>query len=223
MGYQGVQFAGFFETPAKQLKQVMDDSGVISAGSHTRYDMLLDEHLMQSLEYNHTIGNELIICPSLPEEFKGSVDAFKRAADSLNEIGRKCNDQGFTFGYHNHDFEFSDLGSGKRGFEILYENTDPNFMKMELDCYWALHAGFDPLEIIKQNRNRCVSLHIKDMKRVEGKKVSTEVGQGELDIQALLKEGRECGVDWFTIEQEDFDKDTLESAYINLTNIKELI
>ena len=56
---------------------------------------------------------------------------------------------------------------GKTGFDILFENTDENHLKMELDCYWAAYTGNDPLEIIEKYATRCVSLHIKDMK-VEG-------------------------------------------------------
>lgn len=221
MGYDGVQFAGFFDTPAEKVKQVMGEAGVVAAGSHMGYDTLLGEELDRTLAYNQVIGNGLIICPALPGNLQGSVDAYKRAAESLNMIGERCEQQGFTFGYHNHHFEFADLGDGQRGFDILFENTDPAFVKMELDCYWASHAGFDPEEIIRKYKDRCVSMHIKDMKRVGEKKVTTEIGDGELDIKGLLNIGDQHSVRWFTVEQEDFDQDTLESAAVNLTNLKE--
>jgi len=222
MGYEGVQFAGFFGTPASELKSVMDQSGIASAGSHMGYEKLLGDQLEETLVYNREIDNDLIICPSLPEELKGSVDAFKKAAESLNEIGKKCHNQGFTFGYHNHNFEFEDLG-GVRGFDILFENTDPELVKMELDCYWVTHGGYDPRQIIENYHNRCVSLHIKDMKRVNGEKTSTEVGNGELDIKELLQIGEQNEVKWFTVEQEDYERDSLESAQINVQNMKKLI
>ncbi|HET7579473.1 MAG TPA: sugar phosphate isomerase/epimerase [Bacillales bacterium] len=222
LSYDGVQFAGFFGTPARELKNVMDAAGVVSAGSHMGYETLLGDELEKTLSYNREIDNDLIICPSLPEELKDSADGFKKAAESLNVIGDKCKKQGFTFAYHNHNFEFRDLG-GQRGFDILFENTDPELVKMELDCYWATHGGYDAREIIEQHKGRCVSLHIKDMKRVNGEKVSTEVGNGELDIQGLLQVGNQYEVRWFTVEQEDYERDSLESASINVQNLKELI
>lgn len=223
MGYEGVQFAGFFGTPANKLKKVMDESGVRNAGSHMQYITLLGEELKETLEYNHVIGNDLIICPALPTELRESVDSYKKAADTLNEVGRKCVEQGFRFAYHNHNFEFYDLGDGQRGFDILFDNTDINHMKMELDCYWATHGGFDPVEIIKNNKDRVVSLHIKDMARVNGEKRTIEIGEGELDFPELLRVGEDYGVEWFTVEQEHFDRDTLESSRINVKNLKEIM
>ncbi|MDC3415993.1 sugar phosphate isomerase/epimerase family protein [Aquibacillus salsiterrae] len=222
MGYDAVQFAGFFNTDAKTVRSVMDESGVIPAGSHTPFDQLKDDQLSGTLEYNETIGNRLVICPSLPKELQGSTDGFKRAAAALNEIGRKCKEQGFTFGYHNHHFEFADLGDGKHGFSILFEETDPAYVKMELDCYWALHAGYDPVKIIDEHTSRCVSLHLKDMKREDGNKVTTEIGEGELDLTTILERARNLSIPWLTVEQEDFDKDTLESARLNIVNLQKL-
>lgn len=222
MGYDGVQFAGFFNTSSEELKKTMDEVGLVSAGSHMGLDTLLGDELEKTLTYNREIGNDLIICPSLPGEFQQSADTYKKAAEQLNAIGETCKKHGFTFGYHNHNFEFKDLG-GQRGFDVLFENTDPDLVKVELDCYWVTHGGDDPRKIIETYKERVVSLHIKDMKHVDGEKVSTEVGNGELDIEGLLQVGDRYGVRWFTVEQEDFDKDSLESAAINVRHLKQLV
>src|SRR5699024_8868098 len=124
MGYEAVQFAGFFDTPAEELKQVMDEANLVAAGSHMPFDTLTGDQLEASLEYNRAIGNDLIICPMLPEELRADEGAYYRAAEELNDIGRKCKEAGFTFAYHNHDMEFHDLGNGKRGFDIIFEETD---------------------------------------------------------------------------------------------------
>lgn len=76
---------------------------------------------------------------------------------------------GFTFGYHNHDFEFETF-ENQTGFDLLFEQTDPDLVKVELDCYWASYAEHDPLKILEKYQDRVVSLHIKDMKIVDGKK-----------------------------------------------------
>ncbi|WP_163538024.1 sugar phosphate isomerase/epimerase [Gracilibacillus sp. YIM 98692] len=223
MGYEAVQFAGFFDTPAEELKQVMDESGLVAAGSHMPFDTLTGEQLDASLAYNRTIGNDLIICPILPEEYRQDEAGYYRAAQELNEIGRKCKEAGFTFAYHNHNMEFFDLGNGKRGFDILFEETDAEYVKMELDCYWVTHGGYDPLQTIRAYDDLVVSLHIKDMLEHDGEKRSIEIGKGSLDIKTLWETGESVGVDWYVIEQEHFDGDPLDSAKVNVENLKEVI
>ncbi|WP_066192138.1 MULTISPECIES: sugar phosphate isomerase/epimerase family protein [Gracilibacillus] len=223
MGYEAVQFAGFFDTPAEKLKQVMDEAELVAAGSHMPFDSLTGDQLEDSLAYNRTIGNDLIICPMLPEEYRKDEGAYYRAAEELNEIGRKCKEAGFTFAYHNHDMEFFDLGNGKRGFDIIFEETDHEYVKMELDCYWATHAGVDPLQTIKAYDDIAVSLHIKDMTVENGEKRSIEIGRGSLDIKTLWETGEAVGVEWYVIEQEKFDGDPLDSAQENVVKLKELI
>jgi sugar phosphate isomerase/epimerase len=222
MGYEGIQFAGFFNTPAVELKKVMNEKGINAAGSHMGLDTLKGENLQETLQYNHEIGNDLIICPFLPEEIRKTSDDYKRVAELLNEIGQTCKEHGFTFAYHNHAFEFDVLGD-ERGFDILFQNTDPELVKMELDCYWVTYAGQDPREIIQKHAERVVSLHIKDMKQVNGEKRSIEIGSGELDITGLLEVGNQYGTRWFVVEQEHFDGDPMESSKVNVQNLQSLV
>ncbi|PLS01076.1 sugar phosphate isomerase/epimerase family protein [Neobacillus cucumis] len=219
MGYDGIQFAGFFNTPAEELKKVLDEKGITAAGSHMGLDTLRGENLKQTLEYNQKIGNGLIICPYLPEEIRKTSDDYKKIAEVLNEVGRTCRENGFTFAYHNHNFEFEAF-DGETGFNILFENTDPQFVKVELDCYWVTYAGLSPTDIIEKYGDRVVSLHIKDMKMVDGVKRSIEIGSGELDINGLLNTGDQFGVNWYIVEQEQFDGDPMESSLINIENLK---
>ncbi|KAB8128262.1 sugar phosphate isomerase/epimerase [Gracilibacillus oryzae] len=223
MGYEAVQFAGFFDTPANELKQVMDEAGLVAAGSHMPFETLIGDQLEASLEYNRTIGNDLIICPILPQEYLKDEAAYYRAAEELNEIGRRCKEAGFTFAYHNHNMEFFDLGNGKRGFDIIFEETDKENVKVELDCYWATHADNEPIQVIQAYDDQVVSLHIKDMTIENGEKRSIEIGKGTLDISSLWQAGEKAGVNWYVIEQEKFDGDPLDSARVNVEELKELI
>ncbi|SER48767.1 Sugar phosphate isomerase/epimerase [Gracilibacillus ureilyticus] len=223
MGYEAVQFAGFFDTPADELKKVMDEAGLVAAGSHMPFETLIGDQLEDSLEYNRKIGNNLIICPILPEDYRADEGAYYRAAEELNEIGRKCKEAGFTFAYHNHNMEFFDLGNGKRGFDIIFEETDNENVKVELDCYWATHADNDPLKVIQSYDDQIVSLHIKDMTIENGEKRSIEIGKGTLDIGSLWQAGERAGVKWYVIEQEKFDGDPLDSARVNVEKLKAVI
>lgn len=220
MGYDGIQFAGFFDTPAKELKKVLDEKGIVAAGSHVAIDQLKGDKLKETLEYNREIGNNLLICPWLPVELRKTGDDYKKVAEELNEIGKICKEEGFTFAYHNHDFEFNTFENGT-GFDILFGNSDPDYVKVELDCYWATYADLDPQAIIEKYGDRVVSLHIKDMKEENGEKRSIEIGSGVLDIASLFKVGNQFGVEWFVVEQEKFDGDPMESSKINIDKIKQ--
>ncbi|WP_430790698.1 sugar phosphate isomerase/epimerase family protein [Virgibacillus flavescens] len=222
IGYDAVQFAGFFETPASQVKQVLDEKQLRVAGSHTAIDVLHGDKLKETIAYNQEIDNKLIICPYLPENKRDSEDSYKRTAEELNRIGQVCQEHGMTFGYHNHDFEFDALNE-TTGFDLIFENTDPEFVKIELDCFWAIYAGHNPGKIIEKYENRVVSLHIKDMVEVEGKRRSTEIGFGKLNMKEFLKVAKSSFVDWLVVEQEDFDQDPMESAKINRDNLHALL
>ncbi|WP_077623220.1 sugar phosphate isomerase/epimerase family protein [Sediminibacillus massiliensis] len=218
-GYDSLQFAGFFETPAEELRAVLEEEKVKVAGVHTGLHQLQGSELEQTLQFNETIGNDLLICPVLPKQMRGTGDDYKQTAERLNEVGEECRKAGFTFGYHNHNWEFEQYG-GKTGFDLLFENTDPELVKMELDCYWASYAGHDPAEIMEKYKNRCISLHLKDMKMESGNKTSTEIGTGILDLNQFIETGKRNGVGWFIIEQEDYDRNPMDVAKDNLENLK---
>ncbi|WP_318615695.1 sugar phosphate isomerase/epimerase [Sporosarcina sp. YIM B06819] len=220
-GYEGVQFAGFFGHSATEVKEKMDTVGIQAAGAHVQIEELQND-LDGLLDYHDTIGNRLLICPYLPENMRTTADDYKRTAELFSQVGETVAAAGFSFGYHNHAFEFEQF-DGKSGFELLFDNTDPKHVKMELDCFWAAYAGLDPATIIKNYADRCVSLHIKDLKRVDEKPVSTELGTGTLDIAQLITAGRTHHVDWFVVEQEDFTGDPVESAAQNAKELKRIM
>ena len=221
MGYKGVQFAGFFDHTAEAVKAKMDEVGIKATGAHVRIEQL-ENHFEETLRYHETIGNKLIIIPALPESMRTTEEDYKRTAEQMNEIGRKAHAAGFTLAYHNHDFEF-DVFDGKTGFDILFENTDVDHLKMELDCFWASYTGNDPLEIIEKYAGRVVSLHIKDMKVVDNTPISTELGTGTLPLVEYIKKGEAHNVKWFIVEQEDFTGNPVESAAQNVKTISTIL
>ena len=218
-GYDSIQFAGFFQTPAERLKAVLKEEKVKVAGAHVGLQQLEADQLEQTLQYHEKIGNNLLICPVLPAAMRQSGDDYKKTAGLLNQAGERCKEAGFTFGYHNHNWEFNKY-DGKTGLDLLFENTDPELVKIELDCFWAEFAGYDPVAIIEKYGSRCVSLHLKDMKVEDGEKKSTEIGSGVLDLQHYVETGKKHNVKWFLIEQEDYDRNPMDVAQDNLKNLR---
>ena len=185
-------------------------------------ESLQGESPKRTIEYHQEIGNDFIVFPSLPdEELINSADDYKRIAEQFNKLGGECKHNGVIFCYHNLAFEFKQF-NGKTGFEILFEHTDPVLVKMQLDCFWIMYGGYNPIEVIEKYGERVVSMHIKDMKRVDGKKRSIEFGLGELDISRLMQVGDKYGVKWFIAEQEQFDGDPLDSAKFNIDRLTEI-
>ncbi|MCR2820924.1 sugar phosphate isomerase/epimerase family protein [Lederbergia panacisoli] len=222
MGYDAIQFAGYFNTPAHELKSVLDEKGITVAGSHIMFDAFKGVQLIETFKYNREIGNDLLIIPAIAPQYRDSEDAWKRTAEEFNKIGQACKEEGFTFAYHNHSFEFEKFGDST-GFDLLFGNSDPDLVKIELDCYWATFADLDPLNIINNYGDRVVSLHLKDMTVENGEKRSIEIGSGSLDIESLLNVGTKNNVRWFIIEQEKFDGDPMESSKVNIENLKKLM
>lgn len=221
IGYDGVEFAGFFDTPASELKKVLDDSGIVPCGSHTGIDVL-KEDLNKVLDYNLEIKNPYIICPGLPEHMRDSYDAYMRTADEFNEIGQRCKDQGIQFGYHNHDIEFEEF-KGQRGLDILLSNTDTDLVHMELDTFWVEYTGLKSVDFMKKYPKQHSSfIHIKDMKDWDNK-INTEIGSGVMDFIEITNLAKKLGTKWYIVEQEEFDIPQLESIEKSLNYLRNIL
>ena len=89
-----------------------------------------------------TLGNRNVIIPYLGNEYR-TLDGYKKAAASMNKIAADCQKRGMELAYHNHSFEFQTF-EGKKGYDILWDNTEPHLVKAEVDVYWVKHGGEDP-------------------------------------------------------------------------------
>lgn len=222
MGYDSVQFAGLFGIPAKEVKKVLDSTGLTVAGAHIPLDRFSGEAFKRQMEEQLLLENDLMIMPYLTEEQRKSVDDYKRVVETLNEAGFRSKEYGIRVAYHNHDFEFYEL-DGKLPFDVIYRETDPELVKMELDTYWAKYAGFEPAELLNTYKYRCVSLHLKDMTKKDDQKVSTIAGSGILDIKEFLNLADENKVDYCVIEQEYFEGNPLTEVENGVQNVKALL
>ncbi|MGC8834651.1 MAG: sugar phosphate isomerase/epimerase family protein, partial [Armatimonadota bacterium] len=109
MGYEGVEFAGYYGHSAQDLRKMLDDNGLRVAGTHIGLDTLLGDEFEKTVEFNQILGNKFLIVPGLPPERTSSADAWKRTAEIFNEIAEKLKPLGMYTGYHNHAMEFKPL------------------------------------------------------------------------------------------------------------------
>jgi sugar phosphate isomerase/epimerase len=220
MGYDGVEFAGYFGTPAKDLKKALNGFGLKAAGSHVGIDDLKHD-LNQAIEYSLEIASPYIICPGIPEEMRSSEDDYLRTADLFNKVGQRCKESGIQFGYHNHDFEFLQF-AGEYGLDLLVQNTEPELLFVELDTYWVEFSGLRSIDFIEKYKERCRILHIKDMKSLADKR-NTEIGAGIMDFKAIIAAAQKQGVQWYTVEQEEFEIDQLRSIEESIKYLRTII
>lgn len=218
IGYSGVEFAGYGGMPSSELKALLQELGLKVCGSHVSLEELTN-NIDSVIEYNLEIGNPYIICPFALYNDKAD---YEKMAEILNTIAIKCSAKGILFGYHNHGHEFQKF-KGEYGLDIIYKETDAKLVKAEIDTYWVKHAGLDPAEYIKKHAGRCDLIHIKDMEIIDGEKRSTEIGNGIMDIKTIIVEAEKQGAKWLIVEQEFFNKPSLESVEIGYKNLKKLV
>jgi sugar phosphate isomerase/epimerase len=132
-----------------------------------------------------------------------------RAIKAFNEGGKVLKENGITFKYHVHGYEFQPYGSGTL-FDYLVENTNPDYVKLQMDVMWTHFGGGDPVALLKKYDNRWVSLHLKDFRKgapkdmtgLTGHENDVPLGMGELDIPGILREANKIGIKHMFIEDE---------------------
>ncbi|MGE6203894.1 sugar phosphate isomerase/epimerase family protein [Guptibacillus hwajinpoensis] len=213
IGYQGVEFAGYYDMSAKDLKKVMDDLGLMAASSHIPLDTL-KEDLSSVIAYQHEIGSTKLVCPFLAPEMR-TEEGYSELIRSLNDIGRECSKEGITLCYHNHDFELERLSNGKTALETILDETNPEWVKAEFDIYWLTRAGENPVEWMKRYQDRTPLVHLKDM-TTDGEQFFAELGTGGVDLNGVLNQGEASNVDWWIVEQDKCKRSPLESIEMSM-------
>ena len=216
LGYEGVEFAGYGDMKAGELKKHLDRLGLKAVGSHTALQMLRD-NLEAVVEYNLIIENSYIVVPYA--EYSGKED-FLKMAEELNEIAAFLEDKGLNLCYHNHAHEFETF-DGEYGLDLIYNNVAPDLLKVELDTYWVKKAGLDPVVYMEKYNGRTPMVHLKDMEAETGD--FAEVGEGIIDIKAIINKAVNIGAEWLIVEQDKCKRPAIESIEISINNLKELI
>lgn len=212
LGYQDLEIYGYdvdkgtyYGYKASDFKTILDDLGLSASSGHYGFSDYFDksedqlkQYVDQCIEGSHALGKSYITWPWLAPEQR-TIEKFKLLTDKLNRIGEQVNDSGLGFAYHNHGFEFIDH-NGKNGYDIILSETDPNFVKLQLDLYWVKHSSkLSPKELIAKQPNRFVMWHIKDMDKVS--RDYSELGNGSIDYKTMLANIDQSGLQFYYLEQ----------------------
>jgi sugar phosphate isomerase/epimerase len=197
----------FWGMTAAEFKKYMDDLGMKIISSHCNIDKDFERKAADAA----SIGMKYLICP-----YKGprkSIDDFKKIAEDFNAKGDICKKNGIRFAYHNHDYSFVTI-DGQIPQDVMLANTNPDTVDFEMDIYWVVTAGADPVAYAERYKNRFRLCHVKDrIKNTTEKDASCTLGTGSIDYPPMLKKLKANGVEYFIVEQERYDNTTeLDSA-----------
>lgn len=217
MGYNSVEFAGTGDLSAAECKALLKELNLKAVGPHSAIHLLADD-LDAQLDYFSELGAPYITCPFLPDSYRVE-STFSETVALFNRIGQACKARGMQYCYHNHAFEFENMIGDKTLFDAIYDETDPELVKGEIDVYWVHFAGRDPAEIIAARSGRFPLIHLKDMTAGD-EPTFAEVGEGIIDMPAIFKASEANGATWYVVEQDRCQRPSLESAQISLNNLK---
>jgi len=216
MGYEGVEFAGYYGRTAEELRELLDRFGLRCAGTHTRIDTLSPENLAETIRFNKVLGNKFLIVPSLPAVHSNSRQAWLDAAAQFNDIADRVAPQGMEVGYHNHFVEFQPL-EGELPMDTFFGNTR-NDVVMQLDLGNAMHGGGRPIDFLVKYPGRSRTIHLKEYSSGYDKAL---IGEGEVDWQEVFRLCEEQGVtEWYIVEQENYALPPLECVDRCLQNLR---
>jgi sugar phosphate isomerase/epimerase len=204
LGYTGTPFEKFNHLTGFELRKIIEDAGLKCESSH--YNMgELRTHLDNRIEWSQQMGITQIIASSFWLPQNASVDDYRRAADELNEIGRKTKAAGIQAGFHNHHMEFE-----KRGDELIYDalldQLDPDLVKMQFQVA-VINIGYKAADYFRKHPGRFISAHLADWSPVQNKNVA--IGQGVIDWDDFFRAAKEGGVKNFFVEM---DPDTFKES-----------
>jgi sugar phosphate isomerase/epimerase len=223
MGYKYVEHANyvnrkFYGWEAKEFKKRLDDLGIKMPSGHTvmgkaHWDTAKNDFTdlwKYTVEDAAVMGQELVISPSIDMGIRKDKNLLLKYMEIFNKSGELCQKSGMRFGYHNHDFEFSEKLDGELLYDIMLNNTDPTLVAQQLDIGNMINGGGVPADVMKKFPGRVVSMHVKDevpAKTGNEHFESTVLGKGsgQIDVKALVKLGdKEGGTKHFIIEQESY-------------------
>lgn len=229
-GYKEVETYGlsneqqFFGLSVKEFSDLLKANKLVTPSGHYMPAAMLFENgngddVKKLCEVGNVLGQQYIVIPYLEEERRKAIDQYKALAERINKAGEICKNAGLQLAYHNHDFEFIQM-DGQTGYDILMNSTDKELVKLELDLYWVVRAGLDPLEIFKKQPGRFPMVHIKDMDKTDNTK-NTEIGNGSIDFKKILESTQLAGIKHFYLEQENnYLPDTIGSIQKSYTYIR---
>ncbi len=214
IGFKGVEFAGYHGRTAKELRQMLDDHGLVACGTHTPFETIHPGQLKATVEFNRTIGNHFLIVPWM-DEAKSKQEWMERA-QLFNETAEKLKPEGMSVGYHAHSHDFKEI-EGTTAWDLFFGNTHKDVI-MQLDTSNCLEGGVDPVAVLNKYPGRVKTIHIK----ASGGGPDSVIGEDKVNWKAVFEfcESK-GGTQWYVLEHET-SKDPLDAVTRSYAALKRL-
>jgi sugar phosphate isomerase/epimerase len=213
-GSLGLRASGFFGLSPQDVKAILDRNGLSAPAMHVDVGTLRTR-LSEAADAAHVLKMQYVGISSIPADERRTLDGYKRVADEFNEIGARANRLGVRFSYHNHGYGLTEL-EGQIPLRVVLDRTDPNLVAMEMDLFWTVAGGGDPVELLDTYRGRYRLMHVKDMKKpvrftgdggdpsqwMELFPYMADAGSGVVDLSRILSHAKRSGVEHFLVEQD---------------------
>ena len=226
-GLTEVEAAGSPSVPIDDYAKLLKDRGLVAIGAHFSYELLTTD-LAGAIHNAKVLGIKHATVPWIPHSDKDGLTTAQahQAATDFNKWGAAFKAEGIAFSYHPHGYEFKpypDEG-GASGFDIIVNETKSELVGFEMDVFWAVHAGQDPVKLLQKLGKRWVLMHVKDMRKgaitglFSGHAAPIDnvaVGDGQIDWKAVLAAAQKAGVQHYFIEDETTTPLTCIPASLN--------
>lgn len=220
LGFTDVETASFYGRSPAEFRRILDEAGLTCSSYITGYDRLNADLAAVAAEAK-ALGAKYVLTAGIPRKGELTEAQARQAAADFNRWGETLLAQGLKFGYHPHGFEFVKTANGNL-FDLLLAQTDPRWVTFELDVFWMVHGGGDPVRYLNKHGSRFELMHLKDMAKgtptglTTGKapdEASVALGTGMIPWPAVLKAAKKAGVKYYYIE----DESPLASTQIPVT------
>jgi len=196
-GYESSGFGPLMSMKAKEMKKIVEDSGLILQSTHYGFGELRD-NLSERMDFALESGQKQMICSSFWHPKEAKMSDWMKSVDELNEIGAKTKKEGIQMGFHNHHMEFEKL-DGKLIYDALLEHFDPDLVKMQFQVA-VVSIGYKAVDYFNKYPGRFISAHLADWSSVANK--SVPIGQGIVDWKELFAAADKCGVKNYFVEMD---------------------
>ncbi len=216
IGYQEVEFAGYFDRPPAKVKTILQRHGLRAPAAHVTIDVIRRDWA-RTLDAANAIGHRYIVVPWLPEQDRRTLDDYKRVANEFNRLGAEAKRSGIRLAYHNHDSEFVPV-DGRLPYDILLAGTLPDLVAFELDLMWIVKGRRDPLAYFRRYPGRFEMVHVKDSTGAPVHR-QVDVGAGTIDFRSILEQREQAGIRHAYVEH-DNPVDPLAFAEVSYRHLK---
>jgi sugar phosphate isomerase/epimerase len=218
IGYEAVQLSAVGamngaapEVDAARARKMLDDCGLRCIATHCSWSDLRDRTDAE-IELHRMLGCDFTAIGGIPPEYgEQGANGFRRFVEDAGPVIAALRAAGIRFGYHNHAFEFMRAGAGRETlYDLLVDAGNPDLL-LELDVYWADHAGVNPVRLFERCPGRMPVIHLKDKEiSPEGRPGMAPIGEGNLDWEGIIPACRQAGVEWYAVEQDECRRDPFD-------------